>query len=169
MMLPTWLRAPRPRYATYHAAGSVGSAFERSPYNWLPWTDRKGRSGPHPFFYYWFLTLACNHFTTSTCVVCLVMVVFHNGFVHELATKQVTANGLDATAAGKRLLCPLQYEDGCVDGQPSLAYRLWQLLDRADASGLQASMLAARTSRSVTDVQTTLESSRYFIQLPGVF
>lgn len=97
------------------------------------------------------------------------MVFFHSGLVDDLATRQVTANRLKATVAGKRLLCPLQHEDGCVDGQPSLAYRLWQLLDRADAWGLQDSMLAARTSRSITDVQTTLESSRYFIQLPGVF
>ena len=96
----------------------------------------------------------------------LDMVVFHNGLVDELAA---TANGHGAPAGAKRLLCPLQHEDGCVDGQPSLAYRLWQLLDSAGASGLQTDVLAARTTCSVTDVQTTLESSRYFIQLPGVF
>jgi hypothetical protein len=97
------------------------------------------------------------------------MVVFHNSFGNELATQQVTAKTVNAAVGSKRLLCPLQHEDGCVDGQPSLAYRLWQLLDWAGASGLQTSVLAARTSCSVTDVQTTLESSRYFIQLPGVF
>ena len=95
-----------------------------------------------------------------------MMVVFHNGLVDELAA---TPNGHGAAAGANRLLCPLQHEDGCVDGQPSLAYRLWQLLDRADAPGLQTSLLAARTDCSVADVQTTLESSRYFIQLPGVF
>jgi hypothetical protein len=95
------------------------------------------------------------------------MVVFQNGFADELATQQLSAKGLDASAGGKRPLCPLQHEDGCVDGQPSLAYRLWQLLDWAGASGLQTSVLTARTGCSLDDVQTTLNSSRYFIQLPG--
>jgi hypothetical protein len=95
------------------------------------------------------------------------MVKFHHGLADELANGKSATRSLSAAAASTRLPCPVQHEEGCIDGQASLAYRLWQLLESAGASGLQISLLAARTNCSVDDVQTTLKHTRYFVQLPG--
>lgn len=114
------------------------------------------------------LHLICCDRLTRNVLARLAMVVFHHGLrSDELANGHSVARALHAAVGSPTLLCPLQHEDGCIDGQPSLAHRLWQLLDAAGASGLQADVLATRMQRCVDDVQTTLKSNKYFIHLSG--
>lgn len=94
------------------------------------------------------------------------MVNFH-GWANELAADRQPALDGVAVAPTPKLPCPLEHENGTLDGRPSLSYRLWQLLQSAAPSGSRASDLAAATDTTLDAVQTALESSRYFVQVPG--
>jgi len=75
------------------------------------------------------------------------------------------ARDSQGSMTGPRLICPLDAESGALGGEPTLAYRLWHILEQ-QSGGLSLERLEAELGPtngcgSATDVLT---SSKYFIE-----